>query len=79
MCPFQYLTDALCPAADPIDPASSEPIPETTHLVIAAMETTLSALKEISFFAKEMPHISYAAGIIFKALEIRNVRILSDL
>jgi hypothetical protein len=43
------------------------------------METTLSALKELSFLAKEMPYISHAAGIILKALQIRNVRVLSDL
>jgi hypothetical protein len=78
MCPVQHLTDALCPAADRIDPASSEPIPEATDLVIATMEPTLSSLKELSFLAKEMPYISFAAGIILKALEIRNVSVLSD-
>jgi hypothetical protein len=79
MCPFQHLTGALCPATDHIDPPLSDPIPETTDLVIAAMEPTLSALKDLSSLVKEMPYISHAAGIIYKALEIRNVSVLSDL
>jgi hypothetical protein len=65
-------------AADPTDPAPSEPIAGGTDLVIGTIEPTLSALKELSSLAKGIPYISPAAGLILQALKMRDVSASSD-
>jgi hypothetical protein len=78
MCRFQSLTSALS-AANPTDPAPSEPIARGTDLVISAIDPTLSALKELSSLAKMIPYISPAAGLILQALKMWDVSAPSDL
>jgi hypothetical protein len=68
-----------CPAANPTNPATSEPIAGGTGLAISAIETTLLALKELSSLAKTIPYISPAAGLILQALKMRDVSAPSDL
>ena len=68
-----------CQAVNPTNPAPSEPIAGGTDLAISAIEPTLSALKELSSLAKEIPYISPAAGLILQALKMWDVSTLSDL
>jgi hypothetical protein len=67
-----------CPAANRADPVPSEPIAGGTDLVIGAIEPTLSALKELSSLAKQIPYISPAAGLILQALKMWDVSTPSD-
>jgi hypothetical protein len=66
-------------AADPTNPAPSEPIARGTDLVISAIEPTLAALKELSSLAKKIPYISPAAGLILQALKMWDVSAPFDL
>jgi hypothetical protein len=67
-----------CQGSNRTDPAPSEPIAGGADLVTAAIEPTLSALKELSSLAKGIPYISPAAGLILQALKMRDVSVSSD-
>jgi hypothetical protein len=64
---------------DASNPAPSEPNVGGTDLVISAMESSLSALKELSSLAKMIPYISPAAGLILQALKMCDVSTLFDI
>jgi hypothetical protein len=68
-----------CQAANPTNPAPSEPIAGGIDLVISAMDPTRSALKELSSLANSIPYISPAAGLILQALKLWDVSALSGL
>ena len=70
-----------CKAANPTNPAPSEPIAGGTDhdLVIGAIEPTLSALKELSSLAKRIRCISPTVDLILQALKMWDVSASSDL